>query len=189
MIFNRLNFTELWFTLESNEALGVLDTDYLEDYYGVDGQLTLVNDDTLNEYPVLMSPSNNNTTLSGFIDITSLSNGDYTLKGRVCDVVGNYTVLSGYFEPDAGNVVEYNITMIQSPTYGAVSINGLTLMGGITISTGIENRNSAVSIKISSNELVGVSFLKDVSTVARLEGDSTANVSINKNETLAMRLN
>ena len=36
----RGGMTTLWLTLQSNEALGVLDTDYMEDYFGAEGQVS-----------------------------------------------------------------------------------------------------------------------------------------------------
>jgi hypothetical protein len=188
MIFNRLNFTELWLTLDSNETLGVLDTDYIEDYYGVDGQLTLVKQGTLEEYPVLMNPSNDNTKLSGFIELSSLANGDYILKGRVRDIVGNYTILSGFYLPDAGTIVDYGISIIQSPVYGAVSVNGLTLMGGLTVSTGIEKTIPSASVKFSINESTGVAIASNVGAGVKIEGNVSTNTSINRDELVTVRL-
>lgn len=101
--FFRLNFTELWIKLTSNEALGVLDSNYIEDYNGVDGQLTLRNKDTNTTYSLLMSsvpletPSVDDDVFIGSYPLSSLPNGDYEILGRVRDIAGNYTILTSYY--------------------------------------------------------------------------------------------
>lgn len=140
MIFNRGTFTEIWFRLASNEALGILDTDYIEDYYGVDGQLTLVHLETLSEYPILMSPTVDavqGNILAGFKLLAGLDDGNYVLKGRVRDVLGNYTILTDYIVPDLAHTVLFSLTISRASTYSAVTLNGLTIMGGVTFITKI----------------------------------------------------
>jgi hypothetical protein len=102
-IFHRQQFTRLWITLQSNEELGVLDSGFLEDYFGVNEQLTLhkMSDDT--RTPILMNsvvglddptPMLPNDVFTGFVELSDLENGTYFIEGCVRDVVGNYTVLT-----------------------------------------------------------------------------------------------
>ena len=46
-VFRRGGFSEIGFTFTSLEPLGLLDTAYLEDIHGVDGQVTLTGPDGL----------------------------------------------------------------------------------------------------------------------------------------------
>lgn len=156
MIFNRGSFTEIWFRLESNEALGILDTDYIEDYYGSDGQLTLFNTQTLAEYPVLMNPTIDAISgdiLTGYILLSSITDGEYTLKGRVRDVLGNYTILTDYYIPDILNTVAYNITIENSMVYSPVTFNGLRIMGGVTFKSLINSSSTLYTTFNSNKEL------------------------------------
>ncbi len=100
LVFQRRNFTELWIKIQSNEVLGILDSDYIEDYYGIDGQLTLYRIDTEERTPVMMNEVTDETVsiphdvFTGFIDLTTTPNGEYRLEGRIRDLLGNYRVLS-----------------------------------------------------------------------------------------------
>lgn len=188
MIFNRLQFSDLWITLDSNEILGQLDTHHVEDYYGVDGQLILVNSDTNVEYPILMNTANGDTSLVGSIDLSTIPNGDYVVKGRVRDLVGNYTVLSDYVLPNTGNVVNYTISIIQSPTYGSVTFNGMTLMGGVNVPVMLHNAPQSVSLKVFSNESAQTLFHKDAGLISKFEGNANLISKLNGNESVIMRL-
>ena len=105
MRFNRQNYQELWITLASNEVLGILDSDYLEDYFGVDGQVSLYNVGTDTRYDVAMNevstetPSIPHDVFRGFVPLLGLPNGEYVVQGRVRDVVNNYTVLNAVQNP------------------------------------------------------------------------------------------
>jgi hypothetical protein len=105
MIFLRQNFESLWITLTSNETLGVLDSDYVEDYYGTDGQVTLHNLTTDERVPVLMAevetttPTVPHDVFTGYLPLESLTNGSYQIEGRVKDVFNQYTILGQVQNP------------------------------------------------------------------------------------------
>lgn len=101
----RGQFSTLWITLQSNEQLGILDSGYLEDYYGNDGQVTLHHVESSTDYPVLMieqpavTPSIPQDVFKGQVSLAGLPNGTYQVRGRCCDTVGNYTILSSVQTP------------------------------------------------------------------------------------------
>jgi hypothetical protein len=106
LVFNRESFTQLWITIRSNESLAILNSGYVEDYFGVDGQLTLHNmtDGTrisfvMNE-DIDETPSIPHDVFSGFLDLTTLDNGLYRIEGRVRDGLGNYRILSDFQSPN-----------------------------------------------------------------------------------------
>jgi hypothetical protein len=115
-LFLRQNFSQLWITLSSNETLGLLDSDYLQDYFGVDGQITLYNTNTGIRYPVLMNELTSDTpdiphdVFSGVVELDDISNGLYRIEGRVKDIVDHYTVLSEVETPIGDeNIIELEI--------------------------------------------------------------------------------
>jgi hypothetical protein len=105
LVFHRTGFDELWITITSNETLSVLDTAYVEDYFGVDGQLTLHNMTTDVRTPFVMTEDIDETPLTphdvfiGVVDLTGLPDGTYRVEGRVRDILGNYRILSDFFDP------------------------------------------------------------------------------------------
>jgi len=108
----RGGMTTLWLTLQSNEQLGILDTGYIEDYYGNDGQVSLYHIGTDTHYPVVMvaqpaqTPGVDNDVFTGSYLFSLLPDGDYEIRGRVRDVVGNYTILSAFQNPAGGEGVQ-----------------------------------------------------------------------------------
>lgn len=102
LTFYRAQNTQLWLTLTSNEILGVLDSGYIEDYFGVDGQVTIRNVGTGERFVVLMNEVSGDVpheTFRGFIPTSILSDGRYQLEGRVRDRLNNYTILSEVENP------------------------------------------------------------------------------------------
>jgi hypothetical protein len=110
-VFYRGDFTLLWLTLSSNEALGVLDNSYLEDYSGTDGQVSLYHVETDTRQAVLLTESvpdelTPHEVFTGFVDLTTLPDGTYRVEGRVRDVIGNYAILSEIAAPTGEERVE-----------------------------------------------------------------------------------
>lgn len=97
-IFYRDSSNNLGFVFKSDETLGILETDYFEDFYGIDGQLTIRSQATSSELVLTLIPSTNlpKTEFYGWIPVASLPNGDYTVEGRCKDVVGNYTIITAF---------------------------------------------------------------------------------------------
>jgi len=105
-IFYRQNFTEIVLTLRSDSSLGLLDGGYIEDYFGIDNQLTLHNMDTNSRVALLLdedtdvTPSIPHDAFSAVIDLSSTIDGLYRIEGRVRDTAGNYTILSDFSTPN-----------------------------------------------------------------------------------------
>lgn len=116
--------------LASNEALGVLDTGYLEDYYGTDSQLTLYHLATGVAYPVAMvetaeTPSVPHDQFEGSYPFELLPDGDYEIYGRLRDVAGNYVVLGTVAHPYGGeSVIRVVLTILSD---GNVEVRIITL--------------------------------------------------------------
>lgn len=108
MLFYRSDHTTLFIKLNSDEPLGVLDSDYIEDYNGADGQLTIVNMRTMAQTAVIMvplpleTPGIPNDVFEGQILLSTLTDDDYEIRGRVRDLVGNYTILTSFANPSGG---------------------------------------------------------------------------------------
>jgi hypothetical protein len=103
--FYRGAFNQMWLEIRSNESLGILDTDYVEDYNGVDGQLSLYHVATAERFTVPMmavaseTPDVPNDFFRGVQNLSALPNGTYQVQGRVRDEVGNYSVLGAVAAP------------------------------------------------------------------------------------------
>lgn len=121
--FYRQQFDFVTLTLTANEPLGMLDSNYLENENGVDGYLTLYHVLTGQRFSVVMadvSSGNNHDTFYGQIALSALPDGDFEVRGRVRDLVGNYTVLSSVSSPLGGERV-LPMTVTLRPGYGIFS--------------------------------------------------------------------
>ena len=105
VVFPRGSFTNMQLRIKSNEELGILDSDYIEDYDGVDGYVTLkrVSDGARVSYPATPLPGEtpgiNNDVFQITVPLASLNNEVYELEGRVRDIIGNYTVFGSVASP------------------------------------------------------------------------------------------
>ena len=105
--FFRGTFQELWLTLSSDEPLGILDTDYLEDWSGRNGRVSLFHIPTSQRFSVPMAPvpSDSRVNFKGWIALPGLPNGLYSIQGRVRDILGNTTILGDYHIPEGSERV------------------------------------------------------------------------------------
>lgn len=94
----------------------MLDSGYLEDYFGTDGQLTLYNPLEDTRVPIMMNEvsgatiETDNDVFQGVIDLTTTPNGLYRVEGRVKDVFDHYTILSEVESPlGTENVVLFEV--------------------------------------------------------------------------------
>lgn len=108
VVFPRGNFTNMQLRIKSNEELGILDSDYVEDYFGTDGFLTLrrlSNNDRVS-YPVTALPAEtpaiDNDVFQITVPLSSLLNEVYAVEGRVKDIVDNYTIIGAVQTPIGG---------------------------------------------------------------------------------------
>ena len=106
LIFYRSLYHYLVLTLKSGESLGILDTEFLEDYNGQDGQVTLKNVATGVRTSVLVTsvpldtPGVDNDVFKAVVPLTLFPlNGLYYLEGRCRDIAGNYTILTAVANP------------------------------------------------------------------------------------------
>jgi hypothetical protein len=169
MNFYRSQYTELWITLSSDEVLGVLDSSYIEDYFGVDGQITLRHENGT-PYTVLMNELSSETpniphdVFTGLADLDSIPDGNYYIEGRVRDVIGNYTILHAVENPlGSERVLNLQFKVVEGyvPSGYVVNLGPLKLMGGITLTSNfkedieITTQIKALSpIKFSLSEVV-----------------------------------
>lgn len=141
MIFYRANFTTLWLNIESNEQLGILDTGYIEDYNGVDGHLTFFHVGSGTPYDVVMvavpaeTPDTPNDYFRGAVALASIPDGEYEVRCRVRDLVGNYTIVGSVASPLGTERILSLAIRIQvgSPIRYAVQVGPLTARGGYSV--------------------------------------------------------
>ncbi|MCK5643218.1 MAG: hypothetical protein KAJ19_20585 [Gammaproteobacteria bacterium] len=108
VVFPRGTFTNMLLTIKSSEELGILDSDYVEDYDGVDGFMTLkrLSDSQRVSYPTVAVPDETpgipNDVWRITVPLASIDNGFYELEGRVRDIAGNYTIFGAVANPIGG---------------------------------------------------------------------------------------
>jgi hypothetical protein len=183
MYFSRSIFTELWITLSSNEQLGVLDSDYIEDYYEVDGQVSFYNVDTGTRVPILMNeltpdptPSVAHDVFTGYITLSSIPNGVYQVQGRVRDILGNYTILSAVDTPLGGErLITLQFEVGEAPSGVVVIIGPLKLSGGVTATTKLSGDVQTDTSFQSNTPAALVETGKDINFSIKMQ--STVNIS------------
>lgn len=182
--FQRQQFNQLWITLTSNEVLGVLDFDYIEDYFGNDGQLTLhrISDDS--RTPVLMNslpletPETNNDVFTGQIDLSTVENGLYRLEGAVRDISGNVTVLSASLVREGPSILfEINITNQQVTVSFPVPV---TIQMGLLVSTHLQPRIVIVELPIKKALVSNTKITKSSNFAVSIVKYLVFNTSIQK---------
>jgi len=110
--FARGNFTSAQISIKASEELGLLDTDYVEDYDGVDGYMTLrrLSDDLRVSFPAVAVPAEtpdvDNDVWRITVPLASVNNEPYELEGRVRDIIGNYTIFGSVATPIGGEDIE-----------------------------------------------------------------------------------
>jgi hypothetical protein len=110
--FLRETFTTLWITLRSDEPLGILDSQYLENYDGMDGYVTIEHLVTGQRFDVPMAelptetPGVPHDVFRGAIGLSGLPDGEFEIRGRVRDPQGNYTILGAVASPFGGERIQ-----------------------------------------------------------------------------------
>jgi len=135
--FFRGTFQELWLTLSSNEPLGILDTDYLEDWFGQDGRVSLLRLPAGQRFqvPMALAPSDSRVNFKGWIGLSGLPNGTYSIQGRVRDLLGNVTILGG-FHASSGleRILHLDFEIADAPVVSpVVHLGPVILQGGARI--------------------------------------------------------
>lgn len=132
--FPRGAYSQIAITLTSNETLGILDSGYLEDWDGNDGQLSLYHAATNTRYPLLLTevisetPTVSKDVFRGFFALAGKPDGLYAIQGRIRDIAGNYTILSAIANPNGTEqILELGIEIISG--YGIIKTEYLKLEG------------------------------------------------------------
>ncbi len=141
-VFYRGIFSEIWITLASNETLGILDSDYIEDYFGVDGRVSLYHPASGQRWPILMqevldaTPEMDHDVFQGWIGLDELPDGDFSIQGRVKDIYDNYTVMGSVDEPRGDErIIQLVLRIAHGTTFvaGCVRISFARLEGGVRL--------------------------------------------------------
>jgi hypothetical protein len=127
--FYKSNYSQIAITVTSNEVLGILDTDYIEDYYGVDGQVTVYHPATDTRYPVLMTAIVPETQFRGYFQLTGKPLGQYQIQGKVRDKIGNVTVMGAIATGQIANAVELELFIREGEGNG--SSDGILRLEGL----------------------------------------------------------
>ena len=148
-IIYRSVFNTLWITLQSNETLGILDSDYVEDFFGNDGQVSLYHIAADTHYPLVMievpaeTPEIPHDVFIGQTSLAGLPDGVYQVRGRVRDQVGNYSIISAFEIPLGGEkVVSLGFTI--EPGSGvsySMQSGGLLVKLGLSFEPGLTARS------------------------------------------------
>lgn len=139
--FYRRTFEEFWLTLKSNEVLGLLDGNYLEDYFGVDGQVSLLHVNSGIRFPVQMlevfsdTPNVAHDSFKGFRNLSDLPDGEYEVQARVKDTLGNYTIIGAVAAPFGNErIINLPFSIVDGvPVVPIISMGSLALQEGFTI--------------------------------------------------------
>jgi len=105
VVFYRQYYHELWITLRADEVLGSIVSNYLEDYNGTFGQISLKHMASgarffvpMNEVAVA-TPQVPHDVFKGVLPLLELPDGQFQVETRLRDVLGNYTVLGNVSAP------------------------------------------------------------------------------------------
>lgn len=151
----RGDMTVLWVTLQASEELGLLSSDYVQDYFGNDGQVTLHHIDSAADFPVVMvdvpltTPEIPHDVFTGSYSLALLQDGDYEIRGRVRDIAGNYTILNSVQVPLGGETVQPLLMTLLS----GFSNKFVVRAGGAVFRTGFDSGISFGVPAISGGDL------------------------------------
>lgn len=123
--FYRGNYGKITIVIRSSKELGLLGTGYIEDYNGVEGQISLLHVETQTRFAVpvanqpAMTPGIANDYFLGTRQLSDLPNGAYQLQFRVKDMTGNY-VISGAVASPLGTELLSTLELTVLPGMGKV---------------------------------------------------------------------
>lgn len=194
--FGRAEFNELTLTLSSSKELGVLDNDYIEDYYGTNGQISLYHYDTKQRYYVMMNevftetPEIPHDVFRGFLPMSFLPDGVYRIEGRVRSNSGFYTILSEVANPFGNERIiplDFNIysgVIVTTETSVLFDIElGLLKISGssdVSLQLGTSDKEKSVEMLLSGETILSFNF-NEVSISASLKDKSNlADLILNK---------
>lgn len=138
-------FSTLWITLQASEQLGLISGDYLEDYFGNSGQVSLYHVASDTYYPLVMieapleTPGIPHDVFVGQTSLAGLPDGNYQVRGRVRDVVGNYSIIGAVQSPFGDErVVAIPLSILpgSGATY-SLPTSGLLVAVGVSVGPGL----------------------------------------------------
>ena len=133
MRFYRGAFTTLHVLIRVSEPLALLETGFVEDFYGVDDQLTLYHLESRRRFELLMTntPEGN---LEGYYSLDALPNGVFEVQGRMKDALGNATIFNAVETPGPGAVLPLRVSVLPgTPQTPRVSEGPLFVAGGVSL--------------------------------------------------------
>ena len=176
-VFRRGDYNQVWFTLRSDEVLGVLDSSYIQDYFGNQGQVTLLNLQTQERLSIpiteVTGPSDPTPLIphdvfSGYVDLDILQDGSYKIEGLVRDVIGNYTILSEIQNPVGGErVISFDLRITDDEIIVLFEQSTISLGLSLTIPLTINKQISTEINKVSVFPLPIVEYLTAESLILK----------------------
>lgn len=140
IVFPRSSYTNMLLTIKSNEELGILDSDFVEDFDGIDGFMTLkrLSDDLRVSYAAVAVPTEtpqiDNDVFRITVPLATTDNGFYELEGRVRDLIGNHTIFGSVASP----IGDEDITTLTLEIVDGEAIQYTYIIGAVTARPVIE---------------------------------------------------
>lgn len=196
--FYRKNFSEIWIRIISNETLGLLDSSFVQDYDGIDGQVTLRNLDSGQKYTVLVSeaveetPEKPHDILVGFYSLASLPDGNYEVQGRVRDKAGNYSIVGNFHDSTViVNRLAYDFR-IEAGTGEDIDLGLILMVSGYTFTIGYLPPQNTSILKFNDNLNINWATVifdsADISIKTRYQEGINMTMGMSQNVTIKMPL-
>ena len=166
---NKITYAKLMVT--ASEELAVLDTDYIENKAGVDGQLTFVHVDSGQTFSIIMGLVDNqdgisNNYFEGLRAVSDMPLGDYQICGRVVDKGRNYLILSDFDSPNGEeDIQEVLFELVQYEEMGK-TITAIVWSENVTA----ELKSLTFNAKVWSESIEAVVEDDDMEGVVHSEG-------------------
>jgi hypothetical protein len=151
-VIYRNGYTNLNLTIVSNETMGILDTERVEDYNGINGCLTLYHQSSGMSYQIAMSNEPSITphipfdVFRGSYLLSALPDGLYEVRGRMSDLAGNYAILSSFGSPSSGTVFPLSFEI--RPGYNKeLSCNLFNLVISLSYNLKLDMINRSIILK------------------------------------------
>jgi len=154
----------LWIELWADEQLGLLDSGYIEDYDGVDGAVTLHHLQSATDFQVAMTsypgetPGVNNDVFKGTIDLSALPDGQFEVRGRARDAVGNETVMGSIASgtPAGARVLSLPLTLAAGAGTQIIAMpSHATFRTGFAVAAARQVLTAAIPARPTVGTLVG----------------------------------
>lgn len=173
MIFRRYQYSSIVITLTSDEPLGILDSEFIEDASGLDGYLTLLHLTSNQHWQMPMTalpletPGTASDVFTGSLVLSSLPDGAYQVLGRVRDLAGNHTTLTAGSNPgDRVIPLEFSIA---SGDGAVLALPGLIVRGAYNLG-GVTGTRMLSGVVSPTRSLGGITSIRNLGTVQSTNG-------------------